>query len=182
VVVHGARGKMSYDSLSNTICNKGHTHPPWNTTGILSIAKCESVCGFCQKETKTAANLRKHVAIHIKNERLNLTIAEGSSGRGRLEILSASRSPSSSSVTAIKLDDSDVSPDPTIPHRLQNFSASFPQFQPPPQPRQPRLPLPTDAMTTMYMGVTEQQRTDLFHPVRKFNIGTKIAWDGDSGA
>jgi hypothetical protein len=26
----------------------------------------------------------QHVAIHIKNERLNLSIAEGSSGRGRL--------------------------------------------------------------------------------------------------
>ena len=26
----------------------------------------------------------QHVAIHIKNEGLNLTIAEGSSGRGRL--------------------------------------------------------------------------------------------------
>lgn len=72
--------------LRNTTCSKGHTHPPWNTTGILRIAKCESICGFCQKETKTAANLRKHVAIHIKNERLNLTIAEGSSGRGRLEM------------------------------------------------------------------------------------------------
>ncbi|KAH6680909.1 hypothetical protein B0J14DRAFT_684383 [Halenospora varia] len=71
-------------SLRNTTCSKGHTHPPWNTTGILRVAKCESICGFCQKETKTAANLRKHVAIHIKNERLNLTIAEGSSGRGRL--------------------------------------------------------------------------------------------------
>ncbi|CAG8979234.1 hypothetical protein HYALB_00011904 [Hymenoscyphus albidus] len=72
--------------LRNTTCSKGHTHPPWNTTGVLRVEKCESICGFCQKETKTAANLRKHVAIHIKNERLNLTIAEGSSGRGRLEM------------------------------------------------------------------------------------------------
>ncbi|TVY33274.1 hypothetical protein LOCC1_G008487, partial [Lachnellula occidentalis] len=70
-------------TLGTTTCSKGHIHPPWNTTGLLRIAKCESVCGFCQKETKTAANLRKHVAIHIKNEALNLTIAEGSSGRGR---------------------------------------------------------------------------------------------------
>ncbi|RDW94984.1 hypothetical protein BP5796_00747 [Coleophoma crateriformis] len=67
-------------------CSKGHVHPPWVTTGVLKISKCESICGFCQKETKTAANLRKHVAIHIKNEGLNLTIAEGSSGRGRLEM------------------------------------------------------------------------------------------------
>ena len=51
---------MSLEStLGNTTCSKGHVHPPWNTTGVLSIAKCESVCGFCQKETKTAANLRK---------------------------------------------------------------------------------------------------------------------------
>ncbi|PMD58562.1 uncharacterized protein K444DRAFT_531650 [Hyaloscypha bicolor E] len=76
-------------ALGNTTCSKGHVHPPWNTTGVLSIAKCESICGFCQKETKTAANLRKHVAIHIKNEGLNLTIAEGSSGRGRLEMPTA---------------------------------------------------------------------------------------------
>ncbi|KUJ06514.1 uncharacterized protein LY89DRAFT_603275 [Mollisia scopiformis] len=77
-------------TLGNTTCSKGHVHPPWNTTGVLRIAKCESVCGFCQKETKTAANLRKkHVAIHIKNEGLSLTIAEGSSGRGRLEMPSA---------------------------------------------------------------------------------------------
>jgi hypothetical protein len=92
---------MSRDnSLKNTYCSRGHIHPPWNTTGVLRIAKCESVCGFCQKETKTAANLRKvssqlkgqlneadkekHVAIHIKNEGMNLSIAEGSSGRGRL--------------------------------------------------------------------------------------------------
>lgn len=46
-------------TLGNTTCSKGHVHPPWNTTGVLRIAKCESVCGFCQKETKTAANLRK---------------------------------------------------------------------------------------------------------------------------
>ncbi|KAG9236561.1 hypothetical protein BJ875DRAFT_439248 [Amylocarpus encephaloides] len=72
--------------LRTTTCSKGHTHPPWNTIGVLRIEKCESICGFCQKETKTAANLRKHVAIHIKNERLNLIIAEGSSGRGRLEM------------------------------------------------------------------------------------------------
>ncbi|QSZ36937.1 hypothetical protein DSL72_009028 [Monilinia vaccinii-corymbosi] len=38
------------------------------------------------KETDTAAKLRKHVAIHIKNEGLNLTIAEAPSGRGRLEV------------------------------------------------------------------------------------------------
>jgi hypothetical protein len=46
-------------SPRTTTCSKGHVHPSWNTTGILRIAKCESVCGFCQKETKTAANLRK---------------------------------------------------------------------------------------------------------------------------
>jgi hypothetical protein len=46
-------------TLPNTTCSKGHVHPPWPTTGVLRIAKCESVCGFCQKETKTAANLRK---------------------------------------------------------------------------------------------------------------------------
>lgn len=45
--------------LGTTTCSKGHIHPPWNTTGVLKVAKCESVCGFCQKETKTAANLRK---------------------------------------------------------------------------------------------------------------------------
>jgi len=95
---------MSLEPVAgNTTCSKGHIHPPWPTTGILRIAKCESVCGFCQKETNTAANLRKvgsmapgpsltltradifqHVAIHIKNEGLSLSIAEGSSGRGRL--------------------------------------------------------------------------------------------------
>jgi hypothetical protein len=54
------RRTMSLEStLGNTTCSKGHLHPPWNTTGVLSIAKCESICGFCQKETKTAANLRK---------------------------------------------------------------------------------------------------------------------------
>ncbi|KAF7862616.1 hypothetical protein EAF04_007489 [Stromatinia cepivora] len=73
-------------SLPPTTCSRGHTHPPWNTSGVLRIAKCESVCGFCMKETDTAAKLRKHVAIHIKNERLNLTIAEAASGRGRLEV------------------------------------------------------------------------------------------------
>ncbi|CAD6443847.1 45d2517d-ab71-480c-88e9-289a4eab1bf9 [Sclerotinia trifoliorum] len=72
-------------SLPATTCSRGHTHPPWNTSGVLRIAKCESVCGFCMKETDTAAKLRKHVAIHIKNEGLNLTIAEAASGRGRLE-------------------------------------------------------------------------------------------------
>ncbi|ESZ94857.1 hypothetical protein SBOR_4733 [Sclerotinia borealis F-4128] len=75
-------------SLPSTTCSRGHTHPPWNITGVLRIAKCESVCGFCMKETDTAAKLRKHVAIHIKNEGLNLTIAEAASGRGRLEVLS----------------------------------------------------------------------------------------------
>ncbi|TGO39475.1 hypothetical protein BHYA_0053g00300 [Botrytis hyacinthi] len=72
-------------SLPSTTCSRGHTHPPWNTTGVLRIAKCESVCGFCMKETDTAAKLRKHVSVHIKNEGLNLTIAEAASGRGRLE-------------------------------------------------------------------------------------------------
>ena len=56
----GRRSKMSLESvLRNTTCSKGHTHPPWNTAGVLRIAKCESICGFCHKETKTAANLRK---------------------------------------------------------------------------------------------------------------------------
>lgn len=49
----------STSTAANTTCHKGHDHPPWPTSGILRIAKCESVCGFCQKETKTAANLRK---------------------------------------------------------------------------------------------------------------------------
>ncbi|KAK6581948.1 hypothetical protein PZA11_005645 [Diplocarpon coronariae] len=78
--------RPSSREVGTTTCSKGHLHSPWNTTGVLRIAKCESVCGFCQKETKTAANLRKHVAIHIKNEGLDLSIAEGSSGRGRLEM------------------------------------------------------------------------------------------------
>lgn len=46
-------------SLGTTTCSKGHVHPPWNVAGVLRIARCQSVCGFCQKETKTAANLRK---------------------------------------------------------------------------------------------------------------------------
>ncbi|RDL32014.1 uncharacterized protein BP5553_09416 [Venustampulla echinocandica] len=75
--------------LSNTTCSKGHTHPPWNTIGILRIEKCES-----------------HVAIHIKNERLSLTIAEGSSGRGRLEMPpSFDRESSSSSSRVSHLSD-----------------------------------------------------------------------------
>ncbi|KAL3426785.1 hypothetical protein PVAG01_00294 [Phlyctema vagabunda] len=83
------RSRMSSGQVPTSVtCSKGHVHPPWNTTGVLRIAKCESVCGFCQRETKTAANLRKHVAIHIKNEGLNLTVAEGSSGRGRIEMSS----------------------------------------------------------------------------------------------
>ena len=53
-------------ALRNTTCSKGHRHPPWNTTGVLRIAKCESVCGFCQKETKTAANLRKVRFLGVK--------------------------------------------------------------------------------------------------------------------
>ncbi|KAM3066650.1 hypothetical protein ACMFMF_010156 [Clarireedia jacksonii] len=93
-----SRAMERRSSLPATTCSKGHTHPPWNTTGILRIAKCETVCGFCQKETDTAAKLRKHVAIHIKNEGLNLTIAEAASGRGRLEITpSSSHDPSASS-------------------------------------------------------------------------------------
>ncbi|PBP22011.1 hypothetical protein BUE80_DR007145 [Diplocarpon rosae] len=78
--------RPSSAKVGTTTCSKGHLHSAWNTTGVLRIAKCESVCGFCQKETKTAANLRKHVAIHIRNEGLDLSIAEGSSGRGRLEM------------------------------------------------------------------------------------------------
>ncbi|KAI9648891.1 hypothetical protein NHQ30_001457 [Ciborinia camelliae] len=87
-------------SLPSTTCSRGHTHPPWNTTGVLRIAKCESVCGFCMKETDTAAKLRKHVAVHIKNEGLNLTIAEAASGRGRLEIASHKSSHDTSGVSS----------------------------------------------------------------------------------
>ncbi|RAL58418.1 hypothetical protein DID88_005123 [Monilinia fructigena] len=60
------------------------------------------------KETDTAAKLRKHVAIHIKNEGLNLTIAEAASGRGRLEVPSytsshdSSGSPSHGSITPLE--------------------------------------------------------------------------------
>lgn len=47
---------------------------------------CESKKGQRAKELLHCliADQIQHVAIHIKNERLNLTIAEGSSGRGRL--------------------------------------------------------------------------------------------------
>ncbi|TVY34203.1 hypothetical protein LSUB1_G008047 [Lachnellula subtilissima] len=122
-------------TLGNTTCSKGHVHPPWNTTGLLRIAKCESVCGFCQKETKTAANLRKHVAIHIKNEALNLTIAEGSSGRGRLEITHAlERDSSLSHISQLSSSDSDSNasrsnasppcPQHTLPSTPESFSPS----------------------------------------------------------
>ncbi|KAI9052161.1 hypothetical protein LZ554_003523 [Drepanopeziza brunnea f. sp. 'monogermtubi'] len=109
---HDRPSSGEISSLANTNCSKGHLHPSWNTTGVLRIAKCESVCGFCQKETKTAANLRKHVAIHIKNEGLNLAIAEGSSGRGRLEMPPAQpqlqgRNRSSSSQLSTRTDDSE---------------------------------------------------------------------------
>ncbi|RFU28078.1 hypothetical protein B7463_g8261, partial [Scytalidium lignicola] len=77
---------MSFGSPVSITCGKGHNHPPWNRSGVLHIAKCETVCGFCWKETRTAANLRKHAAIHIKNEGLDLTISESSSGRRSLDM------------------------------------------------------------------------------------------------
>lgn len=74
-----ARRTMSLQgTLGNTTCSKGHLHPPWNTTGVLSIAKCESVCGFCQKETKTAANLRK-VCFMVGNFPISCDVADRNS-------------------------------------------------------------------------------------------------------
>ncbi|PMD41158.1 hypothetical protein L207DRAFT_543437 [Hyaloscypha variabilis F] len=142
---------MSLEStLGNTTCSKGHLHPPWNTTGVLSIAKCESICGFCQKETKTAANLRKHVAIHIKNEGLNLTIAEGSSGRGRLEMptaqLHSERTSSISSSRISTADDEEM--DTSDP------SASMSAYRRPPptdfSPSQVLLSMASRPTTTTY--------------------------------
>ncbi|KAH8600110.1 hypothetical protein B0O99DRAFT_504104 [Bisporella sp. PMI_857] len=112
-------------TLRNTVCGKGHTHPPWSTTGVLRIDKCETVCGFCQKHTNTAANLRKHVAIHIKNERLNLIIAEGSSGRGRLEMPLSRHSPGKDAVPSICDDETaDHDPGPSLLTSLSNPSTT----------------------------------------------------------
>ncbi|KAH7305721.1 hypothetical protein BKA65DRAFT_199860 [Rhexocercosporidium sp. MPI-PUGE-AT-0058] len=125
---HDRPSSRETSSLGTTTCSKGHVHPPWNTTGVLRIAKCESVCGFCQKETKTAANLRKHVAIHIKNEGLNLSIAEGSSGRGRLEMPTAPLdrpSRSTSSYLSSQTDDSDSNSMDTDPMSISSYKRSF---------------------------------------------------------
>ncbi|KAK0507245.1 hypothetical protein JMJ35_010283 [Cladonia borealis] len=55
--------------------NDFHAHE-WTRSGVLSIAKCETICSFCKsgKEYKPASALRKHVLVHIKNERLPLTL------------------------------------------------------------------------------------------------------------
>ncbi|KAH6723684.1 hypothetical protein BKA61DRAFT_686370 [Leptodontidium sp. MPI-SDFR-AT-0119] len=125
---HDRPSSSETSSLGTTTCSKGHLHPPWNTTGVLRIAKCESVCGFCQKETKTAANLRKHVAIHIKNEGLNLSIAEGSSGRGRLEMPTAPLerpSRSTSSYLSSQTDGSDSNSMDTDPLSISSYKRAF---------------------------------------------------------
>ena len=79
--------------------NDFHAHE-WTKSGVLSIAKCETICNFCisGKEYKPASALRKvryyyeeakklrltsikHVLTHIKNERLPLTLEHSVSGR-----------------------------------------------------------------------------------------------------
>ncbi|CZR68387.1 uncharacterized protein PAC_18286 [Phialocephala subalpina] len=191
-------------TLGNTTCSKGHIHPPWNTTGVLRIAKCESVCGFCQKETKTAANLRKHVAIHIKNEGLNLTIAEGSSGRGRLEMPSAQleRGHSSSSRFSQERDDEhdykrahgpstesfsassvlmSMSQRSSYPGYTSSMS-SYPSYT----YSSPSTPGPVTAFTqsmshsphppSMAPYAPPQNHGDPFRALREHNISTKSAW------
>ena len=81
-----------------------HTHD-WAPSGTLSIAKCESRCGFCTstKDYKPASALRKvlrhrspkaecsladivmqHALTHIKNDVLPLTLEKSTGGRPRL--------------------------------------------------------------------------------------------------
>ncbi|CZT13584.1 uncharacterized protein RCO7_10829 [Rhynchosporium graminicola] len=149
---HDRPSSSETSPLGTTTCSKGHVHPPWSTTGVLRIAKCESVCGFCQKETKTAANLRKHVAIHIKNEGLKLSIAEGSSGRGRLEMpttapLDHRPSRSTSSYFSSQTDDSDSNSMDTDPTSMSSYKRSF---NPPPNSSSNQNP--------------QQQQQDFFSP------------------
>lgn len=198
---------MSLEPVAgNTTCSKGHVHPPWPTTGILRIAKCESVCGFCQKETKTAANLRKHVAIHIKNEGLNLSIAEGSSGRGRLEMPAAqleratSTSTTSSSRTSHVYDDDDKMsiasssqygykrpPDSFSPSAVLMSMASRSSYPPythqssysqptTPTPITTFSPPPTTSMTGSYHNPHASLPRDPFKTLREHNMSTKSAW------
>ena len=81
--------------------NDSHAHE-WTKSGVLSIAKCETICNFCSsgKEYKPASALRKvryyvkeakklrltsikHVLIHIRKERLPLTLEHSVSGRSK---------------------------------------------------------------------------------------------------
>jgi len=58
-------------------CKKESHHHTWKTEGVLTIERCETVCGFCDKEFKYGWFLRRHVRdVHTK-EYANLTVNEG---------------------------------------------------------------------------------------------------------
>ncbi|KAH8805735.1 hypothetical protein F5884DRAFT_737089 [Xylogone sp. PMI_703] len=193
---------MPVGSLGSITCGKGHIHPPWNRSRVLPIAKWETLCGFCLKETKTAANLRKacsglsHAAIHIKNERLDLTIAEGTSGRGRLEMpVHKSKRKRTMSITEEEIDNSDGadlgSPPPYSQDQL-SWSISTTNSSPRHPSNQSQrssstgttsysthidmVPYSRENTSHNHVQISSTILSDPYQHLRDANIPTKTAW------
>ncbi|KAH8593407.1 hypothetical protein B0O99DRAFT_627116 [Bisporella sp. PMI_857] len=96
---------------------RGHLHPRWGQYGEICIQKCENICHFCEKKFATAANLRKHVSLHIKNDNMNLTIRASSSGRSKVGMNRVSVEPGTNKTKATQTasNDTDVLHESPVP-------------------------------------------------------------------
>ena len=90
-------------------CQNSNHHHKWPRSGLLSIAKCENIYGFCQshdtnksvKLYKPASALRKHVARHIKNSNLQIELEKCGGGRPRLQMTLVSPASGSTEVSEL---------------------------------------------------------------------------------
>ena len=156
----------------------------------MSVSTCRS-----QRDQADVEDCESLQSPHT--QKLNLYI--------RIREMAHSRSPSRSGYNNKASDDEDVdpgqSPLTSLSHSLHSIPSHSPiheirshqpcstqlsmQFSqipthrlPLPTTEAPPLPLPTDHVVNTYMvgAGPQQQHPDLFHPIRKFNIGTKTAW------
>ncbi|KAA8568991.1 hypothetical protein EYC84_007960 [Monilinia fructicola] len=136
------------------------------------------------KETDTAAKLRKHVAIHIKNEGLNLTIAEAASGRGRLEVPSQKSTHDSSGSPSHYTSHGHITP-LEDEHPQLTYSAHAPSYSsynnsasltPSSSPYTTIAQRPLATLSSSYDTCSTHTLTDPFSSLRSHALRTKFEW------